>query len=201
MWKVFRHIYMVYQQKVEVIFVLFIQFHKHVYFLQFVGILLTQIQRYDLFLLLKLYFLEKLFDFVLTSFLNEEYLRKSKEYQQVPLVLNYQMLYFLAAHRRVVLVQRRELRRALELGRGDFPGLDVVVVVPNQLPERHEAEPNRHRDEARLALALALRDEVGRDVEAVHERARRALLRVADVVDGPARDVTGGARVPRFRRT
>mmetsp|Transcript_8625 Transcript_8625/g.34871 ORF Transcript_8625/g.34871 Transcript_8625/m.34871 type:complete len:700 (-) Transcript_8625:1746-3845(-) len=99
------------------------------------------------------------------------------------------------AHRRVVLVQRRELRRALELGRGDFPGLDVVVVVPNQLPERHEPEPNRHRDEASLALALALRDEVGRDVEAMHERARRALLRVADVVDGPSRDVTGGARV------
>mmetsp|Transcript_9937 Transcript_9937/g.45394 ORF Transcript_9937/g.45394 Transcript_9937/m.45394 type:complete len:286 (-) Transcript_9937:1730-2587(-) len=100
------------------------------------------------------------------------------------------------AHPGVVLVQSRELRRALELRRGNLPGLDVVIVVPHQLPERHEAEPNRHRHQTRLALTLALGDQVGRGVVSVHERLGGTRLRVADVIHGSPRDVPRGARVP-----
>ena len=92
------------------------------------------------------------------------------------------------AHGRVVLVKRGELRGALELRGGNLARLDVVVVVPHQLAQRHETEPRRHRHQASLTLRAAPGDEIGGDVIAVHQRTRRALLRVANVVNGAARD-------------
>ena len=94
------------------------------------------------------------------------------------------------SQRGLVAVDPRELFRALELRRGDFSRLDVVVVVPHELPHRHESEPHRHGDHASLAVGQTAGEQVRSGFVPMHERLFALGLDVDDVLHGSAGDGT-----------
>ena len=68
------------------------------------------------------------------------------------------------------------------LSYADFPGLDVVIVVPNKLSQSHKAEPAKHCDEPSFSFTMGCRQHIGTSIVTMHERPRRTLFSVADHV-------------------